>query len=355
MCPERESTTGSPPSRRPLLDPVARRFPPKVFARIPRPRRRRRFGPRSSRRLAGFLFFCTLLTTTLAGFLLTPAGVECLNALLEHPLLVMRDLASAGLPSLLLQLREILHRGWPYALSVVAFFAAHEMGHYLACRYYRVSCTLPFFLPAPPLFGTFGAVIRIRQPIPHRRALFDIGIAGPLAGFVVAVPLLAIGVLRSQAVPLDLLGPQEGSLSLGASLLSRWMEGWLRPELAGADLLADPVYFAAWLGFLATAMNLIPAGQFDGGHILYALSPRWHRPVSLLAGLSLLTLVAGYALFAHQASAWTIWSVVVLAFGRRHPPLPVDGQPLGPARILLAVLIGVILVLCFIPHPLAVS
>jgi membrane-associated protease RseP (regulator of RpoE activity) len=250
---------------------------------------------------------------------------------------------------------EVLRRGLPYALCLMGFFFVHEMGHFLACRYYRVDCTFPFFIPGPPapFFGTFGAVIRIRSPIPHRRALFDIGVAGPLAGFVVAAGVLAVGVWRSTPMPPTPL-PQ-GVLVYGESLLTHGLRWIVRPDAVGQELLVDPIFIAGWIGMLATVMNLFPAGQLDGGHIAYALTPRWHRAISISAGLFLVGLIAARFAVAWEVSAWTLWAVIILVLGRRHPPLPQPGRPLGRGRVVLAVLAAVIFLLCFTPRPIGIT
>jgi len=247
---------------------------------------------------------------------------------------------------------ELLLAGLPYALALMGFFLAHEGGHWLACRLYGVDSSPPWFLPAPTLIGTFGAVIRIRGPIPHRRALFDIGIAGPLAGFAVAVPVLAAGILRSPVIPAT--PPTPGTILFGDSLLTRALVAWLRPEALHGDLAADPLFVAGWVGLLATAMNLVPAGQFDGGHVLYALFPRAHRMVSLGTASFLTSLVAFRWLLHGRVSAWIVWAAVVWLLGRNHPPVPWWPARLGAARAVLACVALAILVLCFMPDPVDV-
>jgi membrane-associated protease RseP (regulator of RpoE activity) len=195
----------------------------------------------------------------------------------------------------------------------------------------------------------------MRGPIPHRRALFDVGVAGPLAGFCVAVPVLALGVLRSELVAVEPLPPGAQSLMFGDSLLTRGLALWLQPEVAGPyELIADPVFVAGWVGMLATVMNLLPAGQFDGGHLTYAVFPRYHRAISILAAVSMWGLVLYYGVVVGEFSAWTVWAIVLTLFGRRHPPVPDDGVPLGRGRIALLVAAAVILIIGFLPHPISV-
>jgi len=345
--------SGSPP----LGDPPPLKIPPGVFARIRRPEPYPRHGgDPSSWRLALLLFLLTVLSTLGAGYLLTAEGVEAVSSLAE-PLSAIRVFFSGGLLAIAGRLFGVFSGGWPYSLSILAFFFAHEMGHYLACRYYKVSSTLPLFIPAPPglvPFGTFGALMRIRQRIPHRRALFDIGVAGPLAGFVVAVPILAIGIMRSEVLVAAEPVAGQGYIGIGSSALTRFLEYLLLSDQPpGTDLVADPVYLAGWLGLLATTMNLIPAGQLDGGHVTFALFQRWHGQISIFSGVFLAALVVAYGI-SGQVSAWTLWCVLVLFFFRRHPPVLDDGQPLGRGRMVVAGLAALILLLCFMPHPISV-
>ena len=238
--------------------------------------------------------------------------------------------------------------GLVFSLPVLAILGSHELGHYLACRYYDVDATLPWFLPAPlPLTGTLGAFIRLREPIPHARALFDIAVAGPLAGFVVAVPLLIAGVAASKVVPLP---PDGGGLILGDPVLFQLVEravwGMIPDDQA---LYVHPMGLAAWFGLLATALNLFPFGQLDGGHITYALfgeRARW---------LSMATLAGTLALAAASLS-WAAWTVMLLAMtalqGVGHPPTGDDTQPLGRTRLALAVAAALVFVLSFTPRPI---
>jgi membrane-associated protease RseP (regulator of RpoE activity) len=173
----------------------------------------------------------------------------------------------------------LLGQGLWYSATILAILGAHEMGHYVACRRYRVDATLPFFLPLPPPFwtGTLGAVIRIREAFPNRRVLFDIGVAGPIAGFVVLVPALFLGLAMSTVVP----APAQSAelVYLGEPLLFKWATRLMFGALAdGFTLNMHPMVFAAWFGMLATALNLLPFGQLDGGHITYATLGRWSTP-----------------------------------------------------------------------------
>ena len=215
---------------------------------------------------------------------------------------------------------KMLLQGLPFAASVMLFFLAHEMGHYLYCRRYGIYATLPFFIPMPTLIGTMGAVIVIRSPIRSRKALFDIGIAGPIAGFLVALVLLTLSLGWSKAMPpvprADVLDAE-----IGYPLIFQWIHSLLaamHPGSAVAHLplnrvLLHPVAIAAWVGMFATALNLLPGGQLDGGHILYSISPRAHWFVSRLAILVLLPMA--YYLWA----GWLVWAILLQVSSLRRP------------------------------------
>ncbi|MDP1569040.1 MAG: site-2 protease family protein [Vicinamibacterales bacterium] len=234
-----------------------------------------------------------------------------------------------------------------YSLTILAILGCHEMGHYLACRYYRVSATLPYFLPAPVLTGTLGAFIRIRERIPTKQALFDIGIAGPLAGFVVAVPALFVGVAMSRVVAL----PDEFvGFELGEPLLFR-AAAWLLfgPIADGYSLNLHPMAFAAWFGLLATALNLFPVGQLDGGHIAYAVLGRR----SSLITIGMIVIAIGLTVFS---LSWLVWTVLMIgmlvAFGPHHPATLDDVTPVDRTRVTLALVAAVIFIICFTPAPI---
>jgi membrane-associated protease RseP (regulator of RpoE activity) len=240
-----------------------------------------------------------------------------------------------------------LAHGVPYAVLLLLILGAHEMGHYLACRYYRVPATLPFFIPGPPmLIGTLGAVIRIRGTIPSRRALFDIAAAGPIAGFLVALPLLIIGVANAGELKATV---EPHGLALGPPLCS-----WLFERLfhGNAQLQVGSVYGAAWVGMLVTSMNLFPVGQLDGGHALFAISPRAHRIVSwvTIAGLAVLVLLQSVVQWS--PSAYSLWLVILLLMRGRHPRLLDETTSLGPGRLAIAIVLACIFVLTLIPQPI---
>jgi membrane-associated protease RseP (regulator of RpoE activity) len=218
------------------------------------------------------------------------------------------------------------------------------MGHFLACKYYGIDCSYPFFLPSPFPFGTFGAVIFIRAPFTTRRALFDIGIAGPIFGFLVAVPLTAYGIAMSKVVP----GVQDdGGLLFGFPGLMKICMAMFHPGTEAKSLLFHPVALAAWIGLLATALNLLPVWQLDGGHILYSLAPERHQRLSLTAAVALVFMGVGYW------HVWAFWGIVLLILSLRFPhPAPFDRwEALDASRKLLACLALIIFLLCFTVWP----
>lgn len=252
-------------------------------------------------------------------------------------------------PSLPMPLPALVLRGFWYSGTILAILGAHEMGHYLACRYYDVDASLPFFIPVPLLLtGTMGAFIRIREPIPQKRMLFDIGIAGPIAGFLIAVPALFLGLALSRVVPVPANTP--GMLELGEPLLFKaasWMV-WGSPG-NGYTINMHPMAFAAWFGLLATALNLFPIGQLDGGHISYAvLGPR-----STYVTLAMVLVAAGLAYFSASWIVWTALTVMMLImFGPRHPRVFDEEVPLDRARLALALFALAMFALCFTPAPI---
>jgi membrane-associated protease RseP (regulator of RpoE activity) len=245
---------------------------------------------------------------------------------------------------------ELFVRGLWYSVPILAILGTHELGHYYACKYYGVDASRPYFLPMPlVLTGTLGAFIRIRQPIPNKRQLFDIGIAGPIAGFVVAVPVLFLGMYLSRVV--ELPRDFQGSLFwLGEPILFKaaaWLTFGSVPD--GWTVNMHPVAFAAWFGLLATALNLFPIGQLDGGHISYAVLGRKSTTVTLL-------MVACLVGLTFWSLSWAVWAgltiLMLLAFGPRHPRTPDEDEPLDGTRMWLAVFALVMFVLCFTPAPI---
>jgi membrane-associated protease RseP (regulator of RpoE activity) len=240
-----------------------------------------------------------------------------------------------------------LVEGIPFAFALLSILMAHEMGHYLTCRHYGISATLPYFIPAPTFIGTFGAFIRIRSPFQHRAALLEVGVAGPIAGFFVALPVLAIALTQSRMVDASTAG---GSLSLGEPLIFSAMAALMGVhEPAGMELYLHPVGFAAWVGFLVTALNLLPIGQLDGGHAIYAIFPKAHSRISQAAVFLLIPLGIFFWL------GWLVWAVLMVLLGTRHAPTTADDVPLGRRQAVLGVIGLILLVLCFVPVPTTIT
>jgi membrane-associated protease RseP (regulator of RpoE activity) len=233
--------------------------------------------------------------------------------------------------------------GLAFSIPALLILLAHEMGHYVACRIYGISCTPPYFLPSPFTFGTFGAFIRIKTPIYSKRQLFDVGIAGPIAGFVALVPFLLYGVAKSRPAPVTgsgaILYPGH---CLAIELASRLFHG---PLGQGMMLNLHPTALAAWLGLFATSLNLLPLGQLDGGHILYAALGRLQRRLALPLWLAL-------GLLGFYWPGWLLWCVVVLAIGLYHPPVYDESIPLDRGRRALAWMALLLFALCFMPVPI---
>lgn len=233
--------------------------------------------------------------------------------------------------------------------ALMSILLAHEMGHYVACRVYGINATLPFFIPAPfinPLVGTFGAVIRIKSPFPHRRALFDVGIAGPLSGFVVCLPVLVLAILEARTLPVA----EAHGFPLGDPLFFTWAFELLRgapPD--GHTIVLGALGQAAWFGLFVTGLNLLPVGQLDGGHAIYALFQ--HR-AALISRAAWWTCVG---LIVIGGPSWILWAVLVRLIGIGHPPTLSDSEPLGRVRVAVAVLSLLVFVGCFLPEPVPFS
>ena len=239
---------------------------------------------------------------------------------------------------------HLLVLGVPFSFTLLVILMAHEMGHFVACRFYGISASYPYFIPAPTLFGTFGAFIRIRSPITTRRALFDVGFAGPLVGFLIAAPAMAFAVAHSKIIP----GVQNGAdILFGDPPLVRLLNSLLHPGVASGSILLHPIGRAAWIGMFATALNLLPVWQLDGGHILFSLAPDKHRQASLAVALTLV----GLGIYCWHG--WLLWGVVltVLCMRYRHPPLYDPWETLDAKRRLMALLAIAIFILCFTPWP----
>ena len=228
--------------------------------------------------------------------------------------------------------------GWPFSLTLLTILISHEFGHYFACRIHGIRCTLPWVLPAPTLSGTAGAVIQIRGRIPNRRALMDVGAYGPLAGYAASLVAVAVGLLLSRPT---IQGGVRPLISFGhpvtLTLVHDLLHALSHPAVPRFEAaLQHPVLIAGWVGLFITALNLIPAGQLDGGHILFALSPRWHRAVSKF--LPPLLIVFGFYFWI----GWLFWGALLWIPAMRHPPVP-EGHSLGRRRVLAFLCFGVFL------------
>jgi len=292
--------------------------------------------------LSFVLFIASLFTTTTLGavaFLFT--RTDATTAL--SPLLSPRTISAVwGNP-------HLLYTGLSFSLPLFLILLCHELGHYLMCRRYGLSSTLPYFIPAPLALGTFGAFIKIRSPIRDKNQLFDVGVAGPMAGFIVLLPFLFYGIAHSQ--PAVILPPVAGGAqaalfvpgrSLAVVLVTMMVHGSRSP---GAILNLHPVALAAWFGLLATALNLIPLSQLDGGHILYAVTGGLQRKLAL--PLWILLVLAGLVWW----NGWFFWCLLVLLMGLRHPRVSDEARPLDGKRRWIAVLALLLLILSFMPVP----
>jgi membrane-associated protease RseP (regulator of RpoE activity) len=236
--------------------------------------------------------------------------------------------------------------GVPFSASLLLILGFHELGHYLTARAYGVQVSLPYFVPLPlPPMGTMGAIIRMRSPIPNRKVLFDIGIAGPLAGLILALPVLAIGLMFSPVKPQSGLVLQEGNSLIYLAL--KWIVKGPIPE--GSDVFLHPMALAGWLGLFVTALNLMPLSQLDGGHIAYAALGRTHHKIVwlFLGALVLLYFIARW-------EGWLVWVALAVGLGLRHPPPLDDLTPLDPLRRILAIAALVLLLTLITPLPFAV-
>ncbi|MDZ7637612.1 MAG: site-2 protease family protein [Bryobacterales bacterium] len=282
--------------------------------------------------LHGLLFLLTIASASLVG-----AGFQASFDANQPAILLDRDLAYY---EQVWRQPSLLWNGLTYSLTLLTILLAHEFGHYFACVYYRINASLPFFLPAPTFIGTLGAFIRIRQPIGSRRELFDIGVAGPIAGFIFVIPALLIGVSLSKVIPG--IGHQ-GDLVFGTPPLLHYVQMLLFPGVSERDILLHPMARAGLVGLLATALNLLPVGQLDGGHIVYAFLPRAHRWIS--RGFVFLLLPLGFLW-----EGWFFWAALLFIFGLKHPPVYDLEDPGFPRRRVGLVALAIFL-LCFTPTP----
>ncbi|MGH9474873.1 MAG: site-2 protease family protein [Terriglobales bacterium] len=305
--------------------------------RIPREERPRPRWP--SWAWAAPLFAITVLTTTIIG-----ARLQFNFARGLPPYFTNDDLWPFGWAW---RHPAAIWHGLGFSLALMAILLAHELGHFLACRYYRLDSTLPLFLPAPTVIGTWGAFIKIKAPFNDRQEVFDIGIAGPLAGLALTLPLLWYGLAQSHvltAAQAELW--QHQFLHFGWPPLVDWMAAQLHPGVPASHIGLSPLARAAWVGLFVTMLNLIPGAQLDGGHMLYAISARTHTVVSWLAMLGLVA--AGWVYWP----GWYVFAAFIALMGVRHPSVP-EAEPLASGRVWLAVLCLVVFVVAFVPMPLS--
>jgi Zn-dependent protease len=290
--------------------------------------------PRQRWWLYGLFFVLTMFSTTVVG-----ARME-FYFLHQQPVFSLNDDSLSLFPiGWIVQHPANLLLGLPFSLTLMFILFAHEMGHYLYARHYRVYATLPFFVPFPSLIGTLGAFIRIKSPIPSRAALFDIGIAGPIAGFIPACAALLVGISLSHPIA----GSTASEIQLGFPLAFHLAARLLHIRVPLSALSLHPIAAAAWVGMFATALNLLPGGQLDGGHIVFSISPRLHRWISMF------TVFALVPLGKYLWTGWFLWAVM-LALTLRHPRVPRYPDVSGRRRV-LAICAALMLVLTFTPAP----
>lgn len=268
------------------------------------------------------LFVLTVFTTLIAGALQEGAKVW------EDPFLIFK--------------------GIPFSFTILSILLTHELAHYFSSRRHGMTASLPYFIPGPPIpplpIGTFGAVIKTNPPIPNKRALLDIGVSGPLAGFIVSVIAIIIGLNFSRVAPLEEVKGVAIGLgdSLGFKLLSYLVIGTLPDKV---DIFLHPIAFAGWFGFFVTAMNLLPIGQLDGGHVVYAVLGKWHRLVSI--SMVILLFILGYMSWP----GWYLWGFLTTVLGTRHPPVFQPNIELDKRRKIIAWITLIVFILTFTPEP----
>ncbi len=272
------------------------------------------------------LLALTIITTLMAGAVIAGVRVGSLEIFARQP--------------------ELLLRGIPFGASLLLILGIHEMGHYVAGKLHKAAVTLPYFIPVPPFgalpLGTLGAFIQLRSPIQNRRALFDIGLAGPIAGLVIAIGGFVYGLTIARVIPAS------SGITLGRSIFTQFVIGLIHPDAvrSGFGVETNPFLLAGWFGLFVTVINLLTIGQLDGGHILYAVLGRCARSFGIATIVGLLAL--GYFT---QSPTWTLWGFLGLVFGINHAPPLDDITPLDPPRKLIAIITFIIFVLIFVPTP----
>lgn len=239
---------------------------------------------------------------------------------------------------------EIVALNLIYAVVLLSILLGHELGHFLACQYYRIDATLPYFIPAPTLIGTMGAFIRIRSPITKKQQLFDIGVAGPLTSFILSLPAIVLGLYLSKAVPSL---PEDGTIMFGDPLILKFVGNFVFKGIPeGFDIVPHPIAFAGWVGILVTALNLFPVGQLDGGHVMYALLGKKSLKIApYILGIFILLGIFFWI-------GWFVWALLIYFLGLKHPRIVDENIPISPGRKLLGVLVLIIFVVSFTPEPI---
>jgi membrane-associated protease RseP (regulator of RpoE activity) len=322
-------------------------------------RRRHDAGPSAREWVKHSVFFLlTFITTTFAGVVIAaqdpnveaPTRSGVLGNLLYVPEYYRRIVASLLWQALTNP--GLLKSGLTFSIALLTILMAHEMGHYLACRYYGVRATLPFFIPAPPLLlaGTFGAFIKMKSPIPSRRALFDIGLAGPLAGFVALLPVAIVGLLTLQTSPPSSVG---GAIIFNDPLLFQIIAKLTRTNLFDAS--PNPFYMSAWIGLLVTSLNLMPVGQLDGGHGTFAVfGKRAHKIIGRVAFVTVAVMsVLGFVW--HGSPSGFLYTVLLAVMLKVRHPVPDEMEPLGRGRSLVAIITLIVFALSFVPFPITIT
>jgi Zn-dependent protease len=281
------------------------------------------------------LFVITVLSTFIFG-LSWSAGYKYSDTLLGNTQL-------APDPAILMD-PEIITLSLVYALVLIGILLGHELGHFLTCRYYNIDATLPYFIPAPTLIGTLGAFIKIRSPITKKQQLFDIGIAGPLTGFILSIPAIIYGLSFSKVIPSL---PRDEALIFGEPLLLKIVGSFIFKGIPeGFDVVPHPVAFAGWVGVLVTSLNLFPVGQLDGGHVIYALLGQKSRKIApFILGVFV---VMGVFFWI----GWFVWALLIFFLGLRHPHIVDEDKTLSPGRRTIGYLMLIIFILSFIPDPI---
>jgi membrane-associated protease RseP (regulator of RpoE activity) len=308
------------------------------------------------------LFIATAITTTISGIIwcagsvVEPAGAPPQSGGFSDSILLLPWYYLTGIAELAWQALThpaLLVPGLEFSGSLMAILTAHEFGHYLFCRYYGVDATLPFFIPQPPglLPGTFGAFIKMKSPVPSRRALFDIGLAGPLAGFIVIIPIAFLGVLTLQHG--NIAAGEAGGITFNDPLLFRLIARVFRIDLATS--IVNSFYLAAWVGLLVTALNLMPVGQLDGGHGTFAafgsIAHHWIGRVAFVCMVAL----AGLGWLWHGSPSGVLYVVLLAIMLRVRHPQPEQMGPLGAARVTIGIVTLLVFALCFLPFPITIS